>query len=174
MICLFVFSYLAVVTIAGDRAANLDVCLVHTAFRSEGSFACHTYCEMGHPFLGSYPKKPSFWLLNAVLVVKEQSPPISNVLGLTRPARAGLELTIPRMLSESTTTRLSQGLARKNKHVKYESPTTYQSKVMTKIEGQTPRSKIRGLSSWYQMKGYTWNIKALAANQKFADGRRDK
>jgi hypothetical protein len=46
--------------------------------------------------------------LNAVLLAKEQSLPILNVLGFTRPARAGLELTTSRMLSESTTTRLRQ------------------------------------------------------------------
>jgi hypothetical protein len=33
---------------------------------------------------------------------------VLNVLGLTRPARAGLELTTSRMLSESTSTRLRQ------------------------------------------------------------------
>jgi hypothetical protein len=57
-ICLFVcfesheqfFSYLATVTIAGDRAANLDLCLGLTAFSSEGSFTCHTYCDTGPPF----------------------------------------------------------------------------------------------------------------------------
>jgi hypothetical protein len=32
------FSYLATVTITGDRAANLDLCLALTAFSSEGSF----------------------------------------------------------------------------------------------------------------------------------------
>jgi hypothetical protein len=31
------FSYLAAVTIAGDWAANLDLCLALTAFSSEGS-----------------------------------------------------------------------------------------------------------------------------------------
>jgi hypothetical protein len=36
------FSYLAAVIIVGDRAANLDLCLALTAFRSEGSFTCHT------------------------------------------------------------------------------------------------------------------------------------
>jgi hypothetical protein len=41
-----------------------------------------------------------------------------------------------------------EDLARRNTHVKYKSPITYQSKVMTKVksfrkEGQTPRSKIR-------------------------------
>jgi hypothetical protein len=47
----------------------------------------------GPPFLRSYPKDPWFSLLIAVLVAKERSPPILNVLGLTRPARAGFELT---------------------------------------------------------------------------------
>jgi hypothetical protein len=102
------FSYLATVTIAGDRAANLDLCLALTAFSSEGSFTCHTYCDTGLPFLRSYPKDPWFYLLNAVLLAKEQSIPILNVLGLMRPARAGLELTTYRLLSENTTTRLRQ------------------------------------------------------------------
>jgi hypothetical protein len=43
-----------------------------------------------------------------VLLAKEQSLPILNVLGLLRPARAGLKLTTYRLLSESTTTRLRQ------------------------------------------------------------------
>jgi hypothetical protein len=43
-----------------------------------------------------------------VLLAKEQSLPILNVLGLTRPARAGLEFTTSRLLSESTTNRLQQ------------------------------------------------------------------
>jgi hypothetical protein len=50
-VCLFVcfesheqfFSYLATVTITGDRPVNLDLCLALTAFSSEGSFTCHTY-----------------------------------------------------------------------------------------------------------------------------------
>jgi hypothetical protein len=66
IVCLFVcfesheqfFSYLAILTIAGDRAANLDLCLALTAFSSEGSFTCHTYCDTGPPFLRSYPKDP--------------------------------------------------------------------------------------------------------------------
>jgi hypothetical protein len=44
------FSYLATVTITGDRAANLDLCLVLVAFSSDGSFTCHTCCNIGHPF----------------------------------------------------------------------------------------------------------------------------
>jgi hypothetical protein len=52
------FSYLATVTIAGDRAANLDLCLALMAFSSEGSFTCHTHCDTRPPFLRSYPKDP--------------------------------------------------------------------------------------------------------------------
>jgi hypothetical protein len=52
------FSYLATVTITGDRAANLDLCLALTAFSSEGSFTCNTYCDTGPPFLRSYTKDP--------------------------------------------------------------------------------------------------------------------
>jgi hypothetical protein len=66
------FSYLATVTITGDRAANLDLCLARTAFKSEGSFTCHTYCDTGRPSI-------------AVLLAKEQSLPNLNVLGLIRP-----------------------------------------------------------------------------------------
>jgi hypothetical protein len=50
------FSYLATVTITGDRAANLDLCLALTDFNSEGSFTCHTHCDTELPFLRSYPK----------------------------------------------------------------------------------------------------------------------
>jgi hypothetical protein len=49
------FSYLAAVTITGDRAANIDLCLALTAFNSGGSFAYHTYCDTGPPFLRLYP-----------------------------------------------------------------------------------------------------------------------
>jgi hypothetical protein len=102
------FNYLAIVTITDDRAANLDLCFALTAFSSEDSFTCHTYCDTGPPFLRKYPKDPWFSILNAVLLAKEQSLPILNVLGLTWPARAGLELMTSRMVSESTTTRLPQ------------------------------------------------------------------
>jgi hypothetical protein len=65
-VCLFVcfeshkqfFSYLAAVTITGDRAANLDLCLALAAFSSKGSFTCHTYCNMGPPYLRLYPQDP--------------------------------------------------------------------------------------------------------------------
>jgi hypothetical protein len=90
------------------QSCNLDLCLALTAFSSEGSFTCHTYCNTGSPFLRSCPKDEWFSLLNTVLLAKEQSLPILNVLGLTRLAWAELELTTSRMLSESTTTRLSQ------------------------------------------------------------------
>jgi hypothetical protein len=52
------FTYLATVTITGDRAANVDLSLALTAFGSEGSFTCHTYSDMGLPFLCSYLKDP--------------------------------------------------------------------------------------------------------------------
>jgi hypothetical protein len=102
------FSSLATVTITGDGAANLDLCLALTTFSSERSFTCHTHCDTGPLFLRSYPKDPWFYLLNAVLLAKEQSLPILNVIGLTRPVRARLELTTYRLLIESTTTRLRQ------------------------------------------------------------------
>jgi hypothetical protein len=115
-VCLFIcfesheqfFSYLATVTIAVHRAANLDPRLAPTASSSEGSLTCHTHCDTEPPSLRSYPKDSWFYLLNAVLLAKKQSLPILNVLGLTRPTRAGLELTTYRLPSESTTTRLRQ------------------------------------------------------------------
>jgi hypothetical protein len=63
-VCLFVclqpheqfFSYLAAVTITGDRAANLDLCSTLMTFSSEGSFMCHIYCDMGPQFIWSHPK----------------------------------------------------------------------------------------------------------------------
>jgi hypothetical protein len=45
------YSSLATVTIAGDRDANLDLCLALTAFSSEGSFTCHTYHDTGPVFM---------------------------------------------------------------------------------------------------------------------------
>jgi hypothetical protein len=66
MFCLFdcfephgqIFIYLTAVTIASDRAVNLDLCLILTAFRSEGTFRYHIYCDTGPQFLRSYPKDP--------------------------------------------------------------------------------------------------------------------
>jgi hypothetical protein len=46
-----VFSYLAVVTIIGDRAANLDLCVALLAFSSKGSSTCLTCCDTAPPFL---------------------------------------------------------------------------------------------------------------------------
>jgi hypothetical protein len=37
-----------------------------------------------------------------------------------------------------------KGLARRNTHVKYESPTTYQSKVMTKVNVLEKKAKLQG------------------------------
>jgi hypothetical protein len=62
-VCLFesheqFLSYLATLTIAGDRAANLNLCLALTAFSSEGSFTCHTYCDTGPPFFKVISERP--------------------------------------------------------------------------------------------------------------------
>jgi hypothetical protein len=103
------FSYLAFVTITGDRAVNLDLCLAPTAFSSEGPFMCHTYCDTGPLFFLGHIQKTHdshFWMLCSCW--RSNHLPISYILGLTRPALAGLELTTSRMLSESTTTRLQQ------------------------------------------------------------------
>jgi hypothetical protein len=62
----------------------------------------------GHQILRSYSKNPWFYLLNAILLANEQSLPILDVLGLTRPAQAGLELMTYSLLSESTTLMLRQ------------------------------------------------------------------
>jgi hypothetical protein len=97
--CLFVLFCVAraIFQLSGDchhyrwRAANLDLCLALTAFSSEGSFTCLTYCDTGHPFLRSYPKDPWFSHLNAMLLAKEQLIPILNVLGLTRHQNSGAQ-----------------------------------------------------------------------------------
>jgi hypothetical protein len=65
-VCLFVcldlhkqfFSYLTPVTNACDRTANLDLCLAHTTFNSEGCFTCHTYCDMGPHFFRVISERP--------------------------------------------------------------------------------------------------------------------
>jgi hypothetical protein len=71
MFCLFdcfesdeqFFSYLATFTNAGDRAANLDLCLALKAFSSEGSFTCHIYCDTGPPFFKVISERPvTFWM----------------------------------------------------------------------------------------------------------------
>ena len=54
-----------------------------------------------------------------------------------------------------------KGFATNNKYVKYESPSTYYSKVMAKVKvwnfcvkvGQTPRSRSKGQIWWYPKKG---------------------
>jgi hypothetical protein len=55
-----------------------------------------------------------------------------------------------------------KSLARRNTHVKYESPRTYQSKVMTKVN-VLEKVKVKRSRSWYQMKSiakkeYTYAI----------------
>jgi hypothetical protein len=105
------FSHLATFISTGDRGANLDLCLALAAFSSYGSFTCHTYCDMGSPFLRWYPKDLPYSLLNAMLLANEQSLTILKVLGLTQQAEVGLELTTSRMISDSTTTSLLQPLS---------------------------------------------------------------
>jgi hypothetical protein len=139
------FSYLATVTITSERAVNLDLCLAFTVSWSEGSFTCHTYCDKGPPFLRSYPTEPWFSLLNVVLLTKEQSLPISNVLGLTRPVlRAGLELTISRMLSESTTTRLQQPVHFCN-NLPFEEDLTFFFYIISPLKRTWPFTPVRSL-----------------------------
>ena len=52
------FSYLATVTNAWDRAANLDLCLALTTFNSEDSFTCHTYSDTGTIFFKVISERP--------------------------------------------------------------------------------------------------------------------
>jgi hypothetical protein len=40
-----------------------------------------------------------------------------------------------------------KGLARRNTHLKYENPTTYQSEVMTKVKVFEKRAKLKGQTS---------------------------
>jgi hypothetical protein len=79
------FSYLATVTITGERAANLDLCLALTAFSSEGFYVPHLLPHGASVFKVISER---FSLLNAVLLAKEQTLPILNVLGLTRSVQA--------------------------------------------------------------------------------------
>jgi hypothetical protein len=51
------FSYLVAVIITTAENLDLHVCLALMAFSSEGSFTCHTYCNIGPQFIWSYPKK---------------------------------------------------------------------------------------------------------------------
>jgi hypothetical protein len=44
---MFVFSYLAAVTITGNKAANLDLCLALMAFSSKDSFSCQHLLRHG-------------------------------------------------------------------------------------------------------------------------------
>jgi hypothetical protein len=55
-----------------------------------------------------------------------------------------------------------KGLSRRNTHVKYESPTTYQSKVMTKVKVLEKKVKLQGQ-----------RVKVMVSNERFADERTD-
>jgi hypothetical protein len=65
-----------------DRAAYLNLCLALTAFSSVYSFMCYTYCDTGPPFIRSYRKDPWFSTMNVMLLAKEQSLHIMNILDL--------------------------------------------------------------------------------------------
>jgi hypothetical protein len=54
-------AFLAAVTITYDSVANFDLCIALTAFSSDGSFTCHTFCDMGPRFtsIRSQPKNHS-------------------------------------------------------------------------------------------------------------------
>jgi hypothetical protein len=79
------FSCPAAVANTDDRAAILDLFLVLMVFNTEGSFTIFTFKfrALGEGGITTY----------------------LSALSLTRPARAGLELTTSRMTSESATTR---------------------------------------------------------------------
>jgi hypothetical protein len=59
LICLIVYCLTSIwrllVTITGDRAENLDLCLAFMAFSSEGSFTCNTYCHTRPRYIRSHP-----------------------------------------------------------------------------------------------------------------------
>jgi hypothetical protein len=59
-VCLFILSrtsnFSAIWRLSRLPATGLWLAL--TAFSSESSFTCHTYCDMGPPFLRSYPERP--------------------------------------------------------------------------------------------------------------------
>jgi hypothetical protein len=46
-----------------------------------------------------------------------------------------------------------KGLVKRNTHVKYQSHSTHQLKVMTKVKVLEKKVKLKGQRSWYQMKG---------------------
>ena len=57
-VCLFVFLmfyFLIYITFSGEAFTNLTNARHSWPLSSEGSYACYTYCDMGHWFLGSSP-----------------------------------------------------------------------------------------------------------------------
>jgi hypothetical protein len=94
-----IFTYLAAVTITGDRAANLDLCLAPMAFSSGFFFrVTATATRETSVFKVIYDR-------SVILTSKCRSlddgatTTYFNILGLTRPARTGLELTTSQVLS---------------------------------------------------------------------------
>jgi hypothetical protein len=59
-VCLYpseqVFSHSADVTFTDDRIADFDLCLACLALSSEGSFTCHTFCDIKARVIQSHTK----------------------------------------------------------------------------------------------------------------------
>jgi hypothetical protein len=116
IVCLFVcfeaheqfFSYLVTVTITGDGAAKLDLCLALTAFSSEGSFTCHTYCDTGPPFFKVISERPVILTSECRALGEGAITAYFKRLRFDAAGPSGARLTTSRLLSESTTTRIRQ------------------------------------------------------------------
>jgi hypothetical protein len=89
------------------KAANLELCLAFTAFSSEGSPKCHTYCNTSLD-IKVISGRPVILTSECHALDEGAITTYYNILGMTRLARVGLEHTTSWMLSESTTTRLPQ------------------------------------------------------------------
>jgi hypothetical protein len=103
------FSYLATVTITGDGAANLDLCLALTAFSSEGSFTCHTYCDTGPLFFKVISERPVILPFECRALGEGAITTYFKRLRFDAAGPSGARThDLPRLLSESTTTRPRQ------------------------------------------------------------------
>jgi hypothetical protein len=114
-VCLFVlsfelddqfYSYLVAITIASDRAANLNP--LNYSFQQWGFFLRATPTATWNFRFKVISERPVILTSECRALGEEIITAYFNVLGLRQPARTGLELTKFRMLSESTITRLQQ------------------------------------------------------------------
>jgi hypothetical protein len=103
-------SYLATVTITGDRAVNLDLCLTLTVqLLTVRVLLRVTHTSTRDPFLRPYRKDPWFSITSECHALgKVAITTYFKRLRFDAVARVGFELTTYRMLSESTTARLPQ------------------------------------------------------------------